>query len=241
MPGFFMLSVMQLSKAFGTKQAVKAISFTVQAGEVFCMLGSNGAGKTTTVNLLLGFEKADSGAAELGGVDMLSNPARIRRQTMYIPENVQLYQSFTARENINYLAAVAGVSVTHDVIEQAVLQVGLDLAVLDQSVSSFSKGMRQKVAIAFAILKKAQLLILDEPTSGLDPQASRDFVATIENLKAGNAAVLIVTHDLQCALSLANHIGIMRDGSLLTSLPNQNLTLDQLEATYFQHMSPSVA
>lgn len=227
-----MLKVSKVTKKFGSNTAVRDLSFSVQGGEVFCMLGANGAGKTTTMNLLLGFLAPDSGSARFDHLDLWQDRVKCRDYIMYLPENVNLYPTFSAVENIDYLAALARLSLPPQKVIQALLDVGLQAESHHQPVATYSKGMRQKVAIAFALLKAARLVLLDEPTSGLDPTATRDFVAAVNRLRAGGAAVVIITHDLQCAHLLADRIGILDRGELRQVLSN-NLSLDDLEACYF--------
>lgn len=227
-----MLTVSGVTKWFGDAKAVSDLSFDVQAGEVFCILGANGAGKTTTMNMLLGFFPPDRGSARFGALDLWHDRVKCRDHIVYVPENVNLYPMFSAVENIEYLAALARLPVSEGSIIQALLDAGLHSESHHRAVESYSKGMRQKVAIAFALLKEARLVLLDEPTSGLDPTATRDFISAVNHLREGGAAVLIITHDLQCAHLLANRIGIIHRGELKRLLDN-NLSLDALEAAYF--------
>lgn len=196
------------------------------------MLGANGAGKTTTMNMLLGFFQPDAGSAHFNQLDLWHDRVQCREHLVYLPENVNLYPSFSAVENIEYLASLARLSFSREQIGRALEDVGLPSSAHHAHVESYSKGMRQKVAIAFALLKNARLVLLDEPTSGLDPVATRDFMAAVNRFREAGAAVLIITHDLQCAHLLANRIGILHGGELKKVLDNQ-LSLDELEAEYF--------
>lgn len=232
-----MLEVSNLNKYYGKNHAVNELNFTVASGEILCLLGANGAGKTTTLNMLLGFIKPDSGHAVLDGIDMYHQRAECREQMMYIPENVYLYPSFTAVENISYLAELAGVKVIRADIKDVLLRTGITEAQLERKIGSFSKGMRQKVAIAFALLKHAKLVLMDEPTSGLDPVATQEFIEVVNTIKQRGTAVLIVTHDLLCAHQLADQIGIMSHGQLKQLIKNDDLTLPSLTEKYFNQFS----
>lgn len=232
-----MLEVKQLSKKFGQHTAVKQLDFSLPSGEVLCLLGANGAGKTTTLNMLLGFSRPSSGHATLDGEDLYQQRESCRQKIMYVPENVFLYPRFDAVENIRYLAVLAKMSLSDEQIQQALLNAGLTDADLTKPLADFSKGMRQKVAIAFALLKHARLILMDEPTSGLDPVATQDFIEIVQTIKSRGTAVLIVTHDLLCAHQLADHIGIMQQGQLTQWLPGHSLSLDALTQQYFNQFA----
>lgn len=229
-----MLEAVQLHKSFGSHNALVDMNFTVQPGKVLCLLGANGAGKSTTLNLFLNFTAPTSGAALIGGVDTRIQPALTRSQLMYLPEQMNLYNNFTAIENLEYLATLAGINTDRCAVVASLERVGLQPAAHNQRLVTYSKGMRQKVGIALAILKNAKALLLDEPTSGLDPSATREFVDVINTLRASGTAVLMVTHDFYCALSLADEIYIMQKGETKARFNTENLTLPQLEAAYFQ-------
>lgn len=235
-----MLKVSCLNKYFGTNHAVNDLSFCINKGEVLCLLGANGAGKTTTLNMLLGFIKSDSGIAQLDGLDMYKQRDLCRQDMMYIPENVHLYPNFTAIENITYLAELSGLNIETDAIKSSLIKIGLSEVHIYKQVSGFSKGMRQKVVIAFSLLKHAKLVLMDEPTSGLDPVATQEFIDVVTKIKQRGTAQLIVTHDLLCAHQLADHIGIMKDGQLSELIDNKSLTLQELTQHYFNQFPTNI-
>lgn len=228
-----MLTVSHLSKHYGSRKVVDDVSFTIGSGEVFCLLGSNGAGKSTTLKILLGLVAPSSGNAELDGNSLLDARSAAKDAILYVPENVNLYDDLNAQENIQYLSAISGLSLNADMIESALLNAGLAAEHHHKRLGQYSKGMRQKVIIAFALLKNARLLLLDEPTSGLDPIAIRDFIAVIQTLKQNGCAVLMVTHDLQCAHLLADRVGVMHLGMLKTVMPTADIQLSEIEKIYF--------
>jgi ABC-2 type transport system ATP-binding protein len=232
-----MLSVSLLNKFYGQNHAVNDLSFSVETGEILCLLGANGAGKTTTLNMLLGFIQPDSGHAELDGVNMHRHTADCREHMMYIPENVHLYPDFTAIENIRYLATLSKLAETDTSIKACLANTGITESQMTQKVGAFSKGMRQKVAIAFALLKHVKLVLMDEPTSGLDPVATQEFINVVLSIKARGTAILIVTHDLLCAHQLADKIGIMSQGQLKQLMKNELLSLPELTEHYFNQFS----
>lgn len=228
-----MLIANHLSKNFGGHTAVRDLSFQINPGEVFCLLGANGAGKTTTVNMLLGFVQPTAGNAKLMAYDTWQHQDICRRHMMYIPENVSLYENFSALENMEYLASLAGMSLKRHDAHAALGAAGLSQEHWKKPAGGFSKGMRQKVVIAFAFLKEAKLILMDEPTSGLDPIACRNFIEMVEQIKQRNTSVLVVTHDLQCAHLLADRIAIMADGHLVREFDNREIGLDEIEEIYF--------
>lgn len=228
------LTAHQLSKHFGNQTAVQDVSFHINTGEVLCLLGANGAGKTTTVNMLLGFIQPSAGSAKLLDYDTWKNQDICRRHMMYIPENVSLYASFSAFENMEYLASLAGMKLDKVAARSALEAAGLSQEHWQKPVGGFSKGMRQKVVIAFAFLKQAKLILMDEPTSGLDPSACRNFIEIVQQIKQRDTSILVVTHDLQCAHLLADRIGIMSEGRLVQDFANREIGLDDIESIYFE-------
>ncbi|KZN68213.1 ABC transporter ATP-binding protein [Pseudoalteromonas luteoviolacea CPMOR-1] len=231
-----MLEAINLKKSFSDKQVINDLSFKVEAGQIMCLLGANGAGKSTTLNIFLNFLQPDSGQAFIDGIDV-HNSAGSKEKLVYLPEQVNLYQEFNAIDNLKYLASLSDLSVTEAQINAALDETGLEPSARTQSLKNYSKGMRQKVGIAFAIIRQAKVLLLDEPTSGLDPSATLEFIRIIEQLAQKGAAILMVTHDFYCAHTLADKIGIMDKGKLLTLLDNQQLPLNALENTYHELIS----
>jgi len=163
-----MISLLHLSQNFGGPPVVDDLSIDIAEGEVFGFLGHNGAGKTTTVHMLTTLARPSRGTARIAGFDLLTDPMNVRRSIGYVPENVRLYDALTAHENLMFFARLSGVA-------QPALRVAETLALLDCSdlsdrrVGTFSKGMRQRIGLAQAILHRPRVLFLDEPTSGLDP------------------------------------------------------------------------
>jgi ABC-2 type transport system ATP-binding protein len=239
-----MLEAIKLSKSFGDKQALIDLSIRVEPGEILCLLGANGAGKSTILNLLLNFIEPDSGKVIIDGeeigADDKAAKANSKQKLVYIPEQVNLYQEFNALENLEYLAQLSGITVDIGQLEQALAQTGLEEQAWRQPLKDYSKGMRQKVGIAFAIVRQTKILLLDEPTSGLDPSATLEFIAIIRQLANNGAAILMVTHDFWCAHTLATHIGIMKQGRLVEQLDNAGLTLTALEQLYHGTINPQL-
>lgn len=228
------LIVDQITKSFGSKNVLNDITFSVDTGKLFCLLGGNGAGKSTMIKLLLGFLKPAKGKMTFNNWDLSQNSIAARKEIFYLPEQVNFYPELSAAENLDYFARLSGLNINNKQINKALDEVGLTSNDHDEYLSNFSKGMRQKVALAFAKLRNSSLLLLDEPTSGLDPSATKEFVSLIDGLKSKDACVVLVTHDLLCAHMLADEIAILKDGQLNESVTSQKLPLSKLEEIYFE-------
>jgi ABC-2 type transport system ATP-binding protein len=194
---------------------LRRVSFAVQPGETYALLGGNGAGKSTTLLTFLGFLQPDSGAARVLGRRVETDIAAARRAIAYLPESAALYDHLDARENLQYLLDLGGSRARGADIERALAEVALPDAARSRRLAEHSKGMRQKVALALALLRDSEVLLLDEPTSGLDPLAIDEFHALVRRLAADGKAVLMVTHDLYGACRSADRIGLLRDGELV--------------------------
>ena len=204
-----------VSAGYAASPVLKGLALAVRAGEIYALLGANGAGKTTTLSLFLGFLRPLSGTVRVCGVDVGLDAGEARSHIAYIPENVALYEHLSARENVAYLLELAGQREPAASIDAALLTAGLAQDALARRVGGFSKGMRQKVAIALALARKVPALLLDEPTSGLDPQATAEFNRLLLALRAQGIAILMVTHDLLSAADVADRIGFLAGGQLL--------------------------
>jgi ABC-2 type transport system ATP-binding protein len=232
-----MLEAIDLTKTYGDVVALERLNLKVGPGEVFCLLGANGAGKTTTINLFLNFAQPTSGLARVAGLDVTRAPLETKRHLAYIPEQVMLYRNLSGLENLEYFSALAG----HDHYTRPDLlafltDAGLSQAAAQAHVGTYSKGMRQKVAIAIALAKRAQILLLDEPTSGLDPKAAGEFSELIRRLAAGGVAVLMATHDLFRTKEAGTRLGIMKHGRLVQTLETHDIGHTDLERLYLEHM-----
>ena len=232
-----MLEAIHLTKRYEKHIALNDLSLTVQPGEIFCLLGANGAGKTTTINLFLNFVDPTSGVARIDGIDVVKAPVESKTKLAYIPEQVALYRNLTGLENIAYFTAVAGDGEHgEEALHRYLREAGLQADAHDKRVSSYSKGMRQKVGIAIAIAKQAKVLLLDEPTSGLDPQASNEFSELLRLMSSRGTAILMATHDLFRAKETGTRLGIMRGGQLRQTLNADEIGHSDLERLYIEHM-----
>ncbi len=232
-----MLKAIELSKTYEDKVALNSLDLTVEAGEIYCLLGANGAGKTTTINLFLNFAKPDTGKALVKGIDVSEKPFETKKYIAYIPEQVNLYKNLSGLENLEYFSALAGNgNYTKAQLFHYLDEVGLDREAAERRVAGYSKGMRQKVGIAIALAKKAEVLLLDEPTSGLDPKASNEFSELLTKLASQGCAVLMATHDLFRAKETGTTVGIMKHGNLMTEMTTREIGHTDLEMIYLENM-----
>jgi ABC-2 type transport system ATP-binding protein len=210
-----MIEAIALGKRFRSLNAVHDLSFTVGDGEIFGILGPNGAGKTTSVRMLAGLIAPSEGTARINGLELGRDSQRIRAATGVLTESPGLHDKLTVRQNLGYYGRLYGLTggELRRAVDRYLGVVGLSDQG-DRRVAGFSKGMRQKVAIARALLHEPEVVYLDEPTSALDPSAAktiRDFVAT---LRDAGRSIVVCTHNLDEAERLCDRIGIMR-GTLL--------------------------
>jgi len=231
-----MLTITNLYKSFGAHRAVHALSLRVEPGEIYCLLGANGAGKSTTINLCLNFLTPDQGEVFIGEVSAQQDPVGSKRHLTYIPENLMLYPRLSGLENLDYFCGLAGKRYSKPQLTEFLTEAGLQPDFIRRRVSTYSKGMRQKVGIALALAKEAKVLLLDEPTSGLDPLAGREFADLLQRLSTQGAAILMATHDLFRAKETGTHIGIMRAGALVDQFATADIDHAYLEQTYLRHM-----
>lgn len=205
----------KLSKQYGQKYSLKELDLEVKSGEIFGFLGHNGAGKTTTVNILTTLLEPSSGSAELFGYDIVTDSAEARKLFGYLPENVRFYDTMTAYENVEYLAKLSGLDAPRERIHEVFEQ--LDFTEhINQKVGEFSKGMRQRVGIAQAIVHKPKLLFLDEPTSGLDPQGIRQLRQLIIKLNQEQQMTIFMnTHLISEVAKTCTSIGVLNHGTLI--------------------------
>lgn len=232
-----MIKTKHLTKKYGGSIAVNDLNLAVKEGEILCLLGANGAGKSTTINMLLNFVTPTSGSAEINGLDVVKNPIKTKGFLTYIPENLMLYPTLTAVENLDYFTRLSGKKFTKNDLQGVLNRAGLQEESHFRRVSGFSKGMRQKVGIALAIAKASKVLLLDEPTSGLDPKSSNEFSDLLVSMRKTGVAVLMATHDLFRAKSVANRIAIMRDGALQNQTRAEDIALSDLERLYLDIMN----
>ncbi len=191
------------------------VSFTVEQGSVFALLGGNGAGKSTTLLTFLGFISPTSGKVLVNNIDVSKNLTTARSVIAYLPEAATLYEHLNAYENLLYFLKLSGLKIGLGEIDLALDKVSLPGKARKNKLQTYSKGMRQKVAIALALLRDTDILLLDEPTSGLDPVAIDEFHTLISDLSKQGKTVLMVTHDVYGACQVADRIALLRHGCLV--------------------------
>ncbi len=204
-----------LVKTYGAHRAVDAIDLEVRRGEIFGLLGPNGAGKTTTILMMLGLTEVSGGTIDVLGYDPVREPLEVKRRVGYLPDAVGFYDHLTARENLAYTARLLGVprSQAGRRIMEALESVRL-ADVADKRVSTFSRGMRQRLGIAEIVMKQAEVAILDEPTSGLDPHATHELLEMIRGLKRAGVAVLLSSHLLDRVQSVCDRVALFNKGKV---------------------------
>ena len=227
-----MLEAINLTKQYGQQVALNGLNLSVGAGEVYCLLGQNGAGKTTTINLFLGLLKPDGGKALIDGVEV--GAGNTNELIAYIPEIVQLYGNMTGLENLDFFSRLAGHKHDHAFLSQLLLKAGLKENDHQKKLSSYSKGMRQKVGIAIALSKKAKVIFMDEPTSGLDPKATDEFTKICKELAQDGNSIFMATHDIFNAVNVGTRIGIMREGNLVHSAETSSVSALELQELYLK-------
>ncbi len=218
-----MIEIKNLNKSYGTFEALRGISLSVDKGEIYVLLGSNGAGKTTLIKILTGLITPTSGTALVDGYFARDNK-NIRRKFGYMPEHPDLYERLTGEEFLNMMGSLKGVK--ENILTQRVRKLSKELEIADylnMEMRSYSKGMKQKILFINAIINDPPNLILDEPTSGLDPRFTQDIKSRIKNLASYKKNILMSTHITSVAEDLADRVGIIEKGKLVQEGTPQEL------------------
>jgi len=210
------IEVCSLSKSFGSVVAVDQLSFTVRAGEIFGFLGPNGAGKTTTVRMLTGVIPMDEGSATILGHDIRTEPVLAKQRIGVVPETSNAYMDLTAWQNLMLMGELYGLDHARAAARSRDLLTLLGLLEKkDQKVQAYSKGMKQRLLLAMALLHEPELLFLDEPTGGLDVQSTQMILSMLRELNAGGTTIFLTTHNMEEANRLCHRVGIIRAGRLV--------------------------
>jgi len=205
-----------LTKVFGKSTAVDHISFDVKEGEIFGFLGPNGAGKTTTTRMLTGVIPLDAGTAMILGHDIRSEPVQAKQRFGVVPETSNAYTDLTAWQNLMLMGELYGLERTRAERRSSDLlsMVGL-LERKDQKVQAYSKGMKQRLILAMALIHEPELLFLDEPTSGLDVQSTQMILTLLRDLNRQGTTIFLTTHNMEEANRLCHRVGIIRAGKIV--------------------------
>jgi ABC-2 type transport system ATP-binding protein len=219
-----MIEVENLTKYYGMLPAIQGVSFRVEKGEILGFLGPNGAGKTTTMRILTGFMPATSGTARVAGYDVFKDSLEVRKRIGYLPENVPIYNDMEVTAYLSFVAEVKGVpkNLRKEKIQQVIKSCGLE-DVANRLVKNLSKGYRQRVGLAQALVNDPEVLILDEPTMGLDPKQITDIRDLIKHL-ATEKTIILSTHILPEVRMICQRVVIINQGRVIAQDKTENLT-----------------
>jgi ABC-2 type transport system ATP-binding protein len=212
-----MIELVNVSKRYGTKLAVENLNLEIKAGELFAFLGPNGAGKTTTIKMICGLLFPSAGEVKVGGFDVVKNGDRARELLSYVPDQPYLYEKLSGREFLRFIAELYGLtteSADRRIAEMIELFNLRDF--IDDLTERYSHGMRQRTVFAAALVHQPKVLIVDEPTVGLDPRSIRLLKNLLRNEAKRGTTVFLSTHSLDVAQELADRIGIVDHGRLIT-------------------------
>ena len=232
-----MLEIKHYSKSYsGSKKAVDDVSLTVESGDIYGFIGHNGAGKSTTIRAIVGVLDFTEGEIFIDSHSVKDEPIECKRVTAYIPDNPDLYENLTGIQYLNFIADVFGISAAER--DKSIKQYAAAFEITDalgDLISSYSHGMKQKVAIISALIHKPKLLVLDEPFVGLDPKASFTLKEIMRKMCAEGSAVFFSTHVLDVAEKLCNKIAIIKHGRIIASGSMEELTGGHsLEETFLE-------
>lgn len=221
-----MLKIENLTKTYkGGKTAVKNLSLEIADGDIYGFIGPNGAGKTSTIKCVVGIHGFEQGRITIDGISVSEQPIECKKITAFIPDNPDLFDYMTGIQYLNFIADIFGISKTD---REASIKAEADAfeltSALGDLISSYSHGMKQKLAIISALIHKPRLLVLDEPFVGLDPKASLTLKNKMHELCAGGASIFFSTHVLDVAEKLCNKAAIIKDGTLIAAGTMDELT-----------------
>jgi ABC-2 type transport system ATP-binding protein len=227
-----LIETSNLTKRYGDKLAVDAVSFQVRGGEIFGFLGPNGAGKTTTIKMIVGLLHPTAGSVKVGSYDVVRNPMQAKSCCGYVPDTPNLYAKLTGRELLHFVGDLYSLErdQTGRRSEELLNLFGLAEAAGD-TTDSYSHGMRQKISLAAALVHDPKVLILDEPTVGLDPKSARLIKNILRQIADRGAAVMLSTHILEIAQNMCDRIGIIDRGRLIASGTMEELRKTQGESS----------
>ena len=211
-----MIEIKNLSKSYGKKKALDEVSFTVESGEIFAFIGHNGAGKTTLIKAIVGIHEFDEGEIKIDGKSIKTQPIECKKIMAYVPDNPELYENMKAIDYINFICDMYEISEEKRKknIEKYAKMFELD-EVLENKISSFSHGMKQKVALIAALAHEPKVLVMDEPFVGLDPKAIFDMKEVMKEIAEKGGTIFFSTHILDVAEKLCSRVAIVKKGRLV--------------------------
>lgn len=227
------IELKDVTRRFGHLTAVRGVTLSIPQGQTFTLLGPNGAGKSTLLRIIATLGKPTSGTVHIRNIDVRESPEQVRAHIGLISHHTLLYDDLTARENLIFYAKMYGLKNRSDSVDEALETVGLAERHKDL-VRGFSRGMKQRLAIARATLHQPEILLLDEPFTGLDTAARSLLSHMILNLRSKGRTILLVTHDLAQGLTLANQFGILKRGKIVHESSTECITETELRTLYEQ-------
>jgi len=223
-----MLEIINYHKNYGDKEVVKGIDLKVNKGEIFGFIGHNGAGKTTTIKSIVGILPFEEGKILIDGKSVVDFPIECKSITAYLPDNPDLYENLTGIQYVNFICDIY--EVENSVRNQRIEELGKELEIYDNlgdSISSYSHGMKQKVALIGALVHEPKLLVLDEPFVGLDPKAAFTFKNRMKKMCENGASIFFSTHILEVVEKLCDKVAILKDGEIVRMGATEDIIKDQ--------------
>jgi len=226
--------VVEVRKVFGLVPVLDGVSLEIRGGEAVALLGANGAGKTTLLKILATLLRPTRGTATIAGHDVARAPEAVRPLLGVVAHGAWVYDDLTARENLRFWSTLGGLHTGADELTAALAGVGLERAA-DARVRTFSAGMKRRLSLARVMLARPRVLLLDEPFAGLDQRAKKWLEERLEALKAGGAALLMVTHSFGRELGVADRLAILAGGRIALETPRGSLGPDDIQRLYAVH------
>ncbi len=231
------ISIEKLSKTFGTNVVLRNINLRIAKGEFLTIFGPNGAGKTTLIKIISTLVSPTYGKVVIDGIDIKENPIEIRKRIGVISHETYLYHELTAAENLRFFAKMYGTPDIEGRINDLIKQVGLSYRKNDR-VRTFSRGMKQRLSIARALIHDPPVLLLDEPYTGLDQHASATFDRILSGMNAHEKTRVLISHDIERGISLCDRAVILTDGQIVHEMTENEINdLLQCRAIYEKHVS----
>jgi heme ABC exporter ATP-binding subunit CcmA len=229
------ITINNLTKNFGRKQVLKNLDLNIKKGEFLTIFGPNGAGKTTLIKIISTLSRPNSGDIKIGEFDFSEDQTDIRKIMGVISHNLYLYDELTARENLRFYGRMYSYPAVdlETRIDSLLNEIGLQYRMHDR-VGTFSRGMKQRLSIARAILHKPTILFLDEPYTGLDQHASQILTRILKRLKSKNRTIIMTTHNIEQGFALCDRVAILTKGKIIFDEPSHTLNVKQFKKIYLE-------